>query len=528
LKIEKCLIPNEKVKQNETFYTYDPTQDNSYLKRYVYVTNKTYKREQLVEVLRKYHHPELIHPSIERNFARLLSPDSVVVIGGQQAGLLTGPLYTLYKVITIIQLAKREEERLQKPVIPVFWIAGEDHDSQEVDHLYVPNKIEMAKHTFPIGNSKKASVSSIIIEPDVAHQWLNELHQSIADREHKSDWITLCEELTREPITWTYFFAKILHYLFAEYGLVLIDSNDANLRSLEADYFDQLIQKNEELHQAIDQGITNWEAKGNSSVLQFEENQAHLFIEEDGQRIALYRESDRFTSRNRFFQYDHAELQSKHLQLSNNVATRPLMQEMVFPVLAFVGGPSEIDYWGCLAEAFPVLDLQMPIVYPRQSVTIVERSIEKYRENWGVSWDTLLTGNGQALLEAWKQRNLPPNVERQFTDLSHRLEELYTPFIQELSQTVGGNMAQMGKSTAKKLQDHVSWLKQKAYGLIDTRQEVSLRQQRAVINAVYPMEGLQERCYNLVYFWNNYGLDWLHMLCKQELPELDSHQVLYL
>ncbi|WP_028775472.1 bacillithiol biosynthesis cysteine-adding enzyme BshC [Shimazuella kribbensis] len=528
MKIEKCLIPNEKLRQNETFYTYDPTQDNSYLKRYLYVTNQKYKREQLVEVLRQYHHPELIHPSIEKNFDRLLSPDSVVVIGGQQAGLLTGPLYTLYKVITIIQLAKREEERLQKPVIPVFWIAGEDHDWQEVDHLYVPNHIETVKHSFPFENVNKGSVSSIMLEPHVVHQWLNELHQSIEDREHKADWVTLCEELTHEPITWTYFFARILHYLFGEYGLILIDSNDANLRALEADYFDQLIQKNEELHDAIDQGIANWEAKGNPSVLQFEENQAHLFVEEEGKRIALYREGDRFTSRNHFFQYSSFDLQAKHFQLSNNVATRPLMQEMVFPVLAFVGGPSEIDYWGCLADAFPVLDLQMPIVYPRQSVTIIERSIEKYRANWGVTWDTLIIGKGQALLESWKQNNQPLDVEQQFADLYHQLEDLYTPFIQELNTTIGGNMKQMGESTREKMRMHIRWLKQKAYGLIDERQEVSLRQQREVINAVYPMEGLQERCYNLVYFWNNYGLDWLHMLCKQELPELDTHQVLYL
>jgi uncharacterized protein YllA (UPF0747 family) len=89
-------------------------------------------------------------------------------------------------------------------------------------------------------------------------------------------------------------------------------------------------------------------------------------------------------------------------------------------------------------------------------------------------------------------------------------------------------MEQMGESTARKMQNQVSWLKKKAYGLIDTQLETTLRQQRLVVNAVYPLEGLQERSYNLVYFWNTYGLDWLHMLCKQELPEMDTHQVLYL
>jgi bacillithiol synthase len=528
LKIEKCLIPNEKLQQKALFYHYDPTQDESYFDRYRYVTSQTYKREQLVEVLRKFHHPELLHPTIEINLDRLLSPDSVVVIGGQQAGILTGPLYTIYKVITIIQLAKREEERLQKPVIPVFWIAGEDHDRQEVDHVFMPDGTEMAKYAFPLQDTKKASISSIMLEPDEVHQWLNELHQAIADRPYKADWVTLCEQLTREPITWTRFFAKILHYLFAEYGLLLIDSHDALLRELEADYFFQMIDKNHVLNEAVTKSIQNWEAEGSPSPFQFEENQAHLFIEENEQRVALYREGEQFVSRNHFFKYEIDELRTKHKQLSNNVVTRPLMQEMVFPVLAFVGGAAEIDYWGCLKEAFSVFDLQMPIVYPRQNVTIVERSIEKYRENWGIGWDTLFSGKGLSWIELWKQTNQPPNVERQFEELSYRLEELYTPFLQELSQTVGGNMEQMGESTAKKLQNHVSWLKQKAYGLIDTQLEVTLRQQRMVLNAIYPLEGLQERSYNLVYFWNTYGLDWLHMLCKQELPEMDTHQVVYL
>ena len=79
------------------------------------------------DVIKAYHHPELLHPAVEKNLERLRDPKSVVVIGGQQAGLLTGPLYTIYKAITLIQLARREEKRLGRPVIPVFWIAGEDH-----------------------------------------------------------------------------------------------------------------------------------------------------------------------------------------------------------------------------------------------------------------------------------------------------------------------------------------------------------------------------------------------------------------
>jgi bacillithiol biosynthesis cysteine-adding enzyme BshC len=256
--------------------------------------------------------------------------------------------------------------------------------------------------------------------------------------------------------------------------------------------------------------------------------QAHLFIEQDGQRVALYRQKDTFVSRNRFYRYTAAELLRSPEKLSNNVATRPLMQEMVFPVLAFVGGPSEIAYWGCLTEAFPTLGLQMPIVYSRQSVTLVERAIEKYQQSWGVSWEELLAGNGQSLLDAWKQENRPIDVTTKFAELQTKLFEIYQPFVNELAQEIGGNTQQLAESTAKKLTADLAWLKQKSLATIDAQQETKLRHRRAVVDAIYPRDGLQERSYNLVYFWNSYGLDWLHMLCKQELPEIDSHQLLFL
>jgi bacillithiol synthase len=529
VKIEKCIISKQLQPHRASIYSYDPSQDTSYLQRYLHVQGRKYQRDQLVEVLLSYHTPELLHPAIERNLDRLRSPDSVVVIGGQQAGILTGPLYTIYKVITIIQLAKREEERLQKPVIPVFWIAGEDHDRQEVDHLYIPQETSMVKRVFPISTEKKTAVSAIMLDPDTVRLWLNELHQELSDREHKADWVSLCEELTSEPISWTRFFARIMHYLFASYGLLLIDSQDFKLRELEQPYFEQLLDHNGALGDAVERGIQTWGAvAGVSSPLQFEEQQAHLFIEHEGTRVALYREGATFRSRNHFFCFSLDELRTRHLQLSNNVATRPIMQEMVFPVLAFVGGPAEVDYWGCLGEAFELFGLEMPVIYPRQSVTLVESRIEKYRATWGILWDSLLAGEGQAIIGDWKQDHIPPILADQFAQFVKQLRGLHGSFLQELTQMVGGNIAQLGEVNQKKLIDHIDWLQQKTYAQINNRQETDLRQHREVMNAVYPLAGWQERSYNLVTFWNAYGLEWLHMLCKQELPDINTHQLLFI
>lgn len=122
-----------------SFFSYNPWKDIHFQQRYQYLQNQKdlVSRKQLVSALRSYYGNHTLHPKVEANLDRLLDPRSCVVIGGHQACLMTGPLYTLYKAVTVIQLAKREEERLGVPVIPVFWIAGEDHDYEEVNHIWI-------------------------------------------------------------------------------------------------------------------------------------------------------------------------------------------------------------------------------------------------------------------------------------------------------------------------------------------------------------------------------------------------------
>lgn len=105
-----------------SFYQYHPWQEESIYERArdLKTSKPAVSRQELVRVLRSYHQPDLLHPEVERNLNRLAKEDSMVVIGGQQAGLLGGPLYTFYKAITIIRLAKQAEEQLGQPVIPVF------------------------------------------------------------------------------------------------------------------------------------------------------------------------------------------------------------------------------------------------------------------------------------------------------------------------------------------------------------------------------------------------------------------------
>jgi bacillithiol synthase len=107
-------------------------------KRLAELTNRSFPREEVAEHIEKFMKNYPSSKAVEESIDKLKHKDSVVVIGGQQAGILTGPLYSIHKVISIIKLAEQKESELGVPVIPVFWIAGEDHDFQEVNHIFVP------------------------------------------------------------------------------------------------------------------------------------------------------------------------------------------------------------------------------------------------------------------------------------------------------------------------------------------------------------------------------------------------------
>src|SRR5699024_9412840 len=104
---------------------------------------------------------------------------STVVIAGQQAGLLTGPMYTINKLISVVQFAREQQEQLGSPVIPIFWIAGEDHDFDEINHIFLPDGPQMKKWTLDQKIAQKMPVSEIEKEESRAKEWVDQLFSDL-------------------------------------------------------------------------------------------------------------------------------------------------------------------------------------------------------------------------------------------------------------------------------------------------------------------------------------------------------------
>ncbi|MEW9031872.1 MAG: bacillithiol biosynthesis cysteine-adding enzyme BshC [Planifilum fimeticola] len=514
-------------------YGLDPGKGESFRKRYDELSRRetSFSRSRLAGVLREFHSGELYHPAVEQNIRRLEKPGSVVVIGGQQAGLLAGPLYTVYKAISVIQLARREEERLGVPVIPVFWIAGEDHDLDEVDHIYVPGpEGRLTKHRLPLSEGgKRISAGHVLLDPKSVGIWLQELGRMLPDTEFKED---MLEELTRlaaEPVSLTRYFAKLLHRLFGRFGLIQIDSSFPPLRRLEGPFFERLIAENAALDEAVGHQIKQVEQMGHPSPLVLHPDCAHLFVYVVGERQLLLRAGGGFVTRDGRMRWSRRELlrmaREEPQRLSNNVVTRPLMQEFLFPTLSAVVGPGEIAYWGCLGQAFSAMDMTLPVLMPGCGITLIDRATERYLGLLGLSVEDIFSGLDQKKRQ-WIDERAPLNIQELFAGARKQVEGLYDSLIEQLSP-LGPDMRRLGEKNRLRVMEQLNYLRGKAERMIRMRHETALRRFDHISLRCLPEGKLQERVYNIVPYWNEYGTEWVGRLAETPLSFFE-HQVVFL
>src|SRR5690606_32212934 len=450
MKFESMVIPAMNdfaslyIEQKEPvrgFFHYDITENTVFEKRYQDVMNRKYNRADLAECIKAY---MLKFPQSEQtknSLKKLQLHNSSVVIGGQQAGLLTGPLYTIHKVISIIKLAEQQEKKLGAPVIPVFWIAGEDHDVLEVNHVYVEAGQSMKKMSYQEVNvNEKRMTSDISFNKDEMKKWIDSIFMHFGERKYTKELLSFIDEVLQSSHTITDLFSCIIMELFKDYGLLIMDAADPNIRKLEQSYFEQLINENTQITNAVLQQQERITGHDFKKAIEIDKDCANIFYYKNNERLLLNYDplEDMFVEKKGNFQIERRvlleELNSSPDKFSNNVVTRPVMQEFVFPSLAFIAGPGEIAYWGELKQVFEHLGIQMPPIIPRLNMTFVEAVVERDVNELELDLNNVLK-NGvnsslQVFLDSERDQELISKLDEiasylkaEYNDIFSRLEE---------------------------------------------------------------------------------------------------------
>ncbi|WP_440111092.1 bacillithiol biosynthesis cysteine-adding enzyme BshC [Paenibacillus sp. QZ-Y1] len=493
--------------------------------------NTRITRQSLAEYLRLYNKRVNDHDAVHESITRLAEQDALVVTGGQQSGLLTGPLFVIYKAVSVITAAREAEKRLKRPVVPVFWIAGEDHDWDEVNHTYLPDsRGDMTKLKLQGRFAGRDSVSYVRIETE---QWvtvLEQLEQLLPDTVHKPQLMKLITEIHKSSSNLSDAFARLISALFGSSGLILMDAADPALRRLERPVFERLIRDNEPLRKAYTQGASALEEAGYAMPAEVSEDGANLFYIHEGARLLLMLKDGLFSDRKGLVSFTEErllqELEEYPERFSNNVLTRPLMQDSILPVAAVILGQGEIAYWGLTREAFRQFGVQMPILLPRLSFTIMEDVHHKHMKHYGLSFQDV-----QYRMEEKKERWLAQQetfqVDEQFEKVQQAFADLYRPLLDQITEIDPG-LDRIGATNLTKINEQMQYLKQKTHKAIEDKHNVSLRHWNGMQNSLFPMNKPQERVHNALFYLNRYGTKWIDELIESQREFRGEHQVITL
>ncbi len=464
-----------------------------------------------------------------QNIEALREGESVAVVTGQQVGLFTGPLYTPYKTITALQLARQMAEEAGRRVVPVFWLEGEDHDFDEVAsaHLLRRNEVVRVRYPGPKNGGGGGPVGRIELGEGIEGV-IGEVDAALPDSDFKPALMENLRAAYRPGTTLLGAFAQLLRHFFPEAGLVFLSPDDRRLKKLAAPLFRKEIEAPEASSARVE------EAGGKlaeSYHQQVNARPSNLFLlTDDGRRPLDYSGGEAFALRGTERSFSEGELLAllgdEPERFSPNVVLRPLVQDRLVPTAAYVAGPGEVSYFAQYRGVYEHFGVPMPVVYPRASATLIEGKVQRVLDKY----DLEMADVGEAperLFQRLVKANMTVDVDAVFKDAARPVHEAMNA-LKEKVEAVDATLAQSAEATRAALVGELDALKGRVIkaekrGQDDVRAQLG----KARVN-LFPDGALQERTVNATYFLNKYGPDLLARLQEALALDTTAHQVVEL
>ena len=467
------------------------------------------RRSALVSMLRKQNpDSEALH--------RLSQPGTVAVVTGQQVGLFSGPSYTVYKVLHAVKLAEWLTAN-GLPVVPLFWLATEDHDFAEVSHVWVfdtahqPVKLEMRRSASaqPVGGVTLAAAP------------VRELREALHGMPFGDEVADTVEETYRGGSTMGKAFGELLRKLLAGFDVPQVDPMRPEFRQLAAPAMRAAVEAAPELAAAVLARNKDLTAAGYHAQVHVEEQTSLFFLLEgvgpgiretdkspgpnngNVKRLALRRQGTEYVLNGRRF--TTAELAARAESLSPNAILRPVIQDSVLPTVAYIGGPAEIAYLAQSAAIYQQILGRMPVAVPRTGFTILDRRTEKLMQRYGIAFTDLWHGE-EPLRQRIASRLVPPALRHVMGETAAAVDGALERLRRELA-SFDPTLASAVDRSAKKVRFQLDKIDGKAGREAMRRDERAARDADYIYGLIYPERHLQERLYSILPFLATHGLD---------------------
>lgn len=484
-------------------------------------------RKALVEVLRQVNSAWGATGKTLENLEKLARPDSVVVVAGQQAGLLGGPLYTVYKALGAIHVAARLEKELRRPVVPVFWVASEDHDFNEVKDAWLmdgTNKVQPVTLALPYAGEP---VGSMPLLQEAVYSVLARFEELAPETEFKQDIVNLIRDTGQGAKTPADWFGRLMAALFSRLGLVLFDPLHPGAKNMLGPFLTRVVDRLEECRQALAQREA--ELAGAGYDLQVERDpQATLLMHMGEKRTALLKDENVYRTRDGKVKMEEGELvniiRENPQSFSPNVLLRPLAQDYLFPTVCQLAGPGETAYFAQLMPLYRALGISAPVLLPRTSVTVVEPRAARYLEKYRLTVGDVLAEMKRRKKEVLAQSaGLDP--EAVFGEGRRRIQDAYAKLKEELSR-LDKQLANLADKNLERLFHEMGYLEKKTGQVLAARNETVLRHLDNLEAMLLPLGRLQERVFNIFMYLVKYGPEFFRELCS-DFPAEPGHYLFY-
>ena len=443
---------------------------------------------------------------------RLAQPGTVAIVTGQQVGLFSGPAYTIYKAITAAHVARTLTGR-GIPAVPIFWLATEDHDFDEVNHVWSfdgahsPLKLSVDAPSEIAGRQRP--VGGIVVDQFPVDQ----LAASLAAFPHGEQVATMVREAYRPGVTMGAGFHALLKKLLASLNLLFLDPLDPAIRKISAPLVAEALGAAPELKARLVERNRELEAAGYHAQVHIEEKTSLFFLLDKGERVPLRRKDS-----------DYGDLRDRAAEVSPNALLRPVVQDYLLPTAAYVGGPAELAYFAQAQVLYDRLLGRMPVVMARGAFTLLEPRASKLLGRYGMNVAQAFVDE-EALKARIAHALAPDAMMTAFTDTATETEAAIQKLRGELAGFDPTLAASLDKSRAKIV-----------YQLEKTRRKIERellrRDERAsgdaqyLGNLLYPHRHLQERFYSILPFVAEHGLELIDRLNEAAQVECVDHRVL--
>ncbi|UCD16725.1 MAG: bacillithiol biosynthesis cysteine-adding enzyme BshC [Candidatus Zixiibacteriota bacterium] len=486
-------------------------------------------RNELCDILIRQNRQFNAKPGTLASIEKLRNDNALCVFTGQQVGLLGGPLLTLYKAIGTVKMAAKLQMEFDRPVVPVFWMAADDHDYDEVSHFhYIEDDGSPGKFVYSSRSLAGVPVSEVFLDnKDDYDRFADSVRRAYGATDFTEELYERLFAAYRMDANLTNAFGRYFADIFPDLGLILFSPADIEVKKLSRRFFQRVAEHYFNVKSLLEETATSLAMDRYHVQSEKKLTAVHLFYHDPVRRPIHFADETYLVGDKRLALPGLHDLIERNPELfSPDVLTRPVWQSYLFPVVAHAGGPGEIAYFCQIGKLFRLFELTQPYYFARPSATIVEKRHEEFMRKHQLELSDL-TGDIEQLVNRILGKSFPEDMEEKFNAFRGKLESDYNDLVRYIL-TFEENLEPMARQVLGKIDYALKILEKKTFDRHKKQMQATRNQIYRLASALYPYHNLQERSYNINYFISKHGFEIVDHIFEMLDRETTDHQIIYL